>query len=222
MPFRAKRNCRNSEEAVQYALRHGAGCRYGLDELNQFTRGGGLIFEQAMFELGYRRHKKDKNRWVRFKSESERQEARKTVLEEWQRARDALTTLVQGEELEKLSGLMVSPNGRFEYDKTYSLRAGERGMIFVSLNFNPMYSGPAEGLDSYYGPRVGNKAHIYGQQHGFRIDARNVRLGKQNSIHIKAVRQDLTYAECVWPTLVRSEKLFDLADDLVSRIIAHV
>lgn len=203
----------NPEEAIKAAKMTGDTGWWNFEAFEQLLEGKGPMFERAMFEMGYRRHKNNPQKWVKFSSKAERDEIYEKKRQEWQKTREDIWVPINDGAYE-----WVLPNEWAGLDKTYSLEVRKRGLIFVRLEFNPFYGGPTEGLGHYYGPRMSNRGHIARRQEGFYIDARNVRLGKEKGIHIKAVRPDETYAECIWPSQTPQQKIYDLADDLVSRV----
>lgn len=207
MPLCADRYCKNPDDATQYALRHGDCGWWNLDELEQFTNGEGPVFERAMWDLGYRKHKKDPTKWARKRKDDERpQFNEQKQIEE-----------ITGEELDRLNQLWAFPNESAGMSKTYDIQVGKRGLIYVALWANPFVGTTAETM-WMLGEQIRNRGHIAKQQEGFYIDARNVRLGEQEGIHIKTVKPDTSYSECVWPVQTPTEKIYGLADDLVSRV----
>ena len=205
--LRARRQCKGWEDAKRIALEHGRSGYWNLKELEQFAIEGGPILADAMWNLGYRRAKKDRAKWARIAKGDRAPQRVQEQIEE-----------IEGEELERLNRLWVLPNQSAGLDRTYEIGAGARGLIFINLLYNPFYGGPAEGLDSYYGPRMSNRGHVAKQQNGFQIEAKDVRLGEQQGVYIKAIRPDASYAECVWPIQTPTERIYDLADDLVARV----
>ena len=178
-----------------------------MDELEQFANGEGPVFARAMCVLGYRKHKKDPTRWARKRKDDERPQfnGQKQIEE------------ITGEELERLNQLWALPNESAGMSKTYDIQVGKRGLIYVALWANPFVGTTAETM-WMLGEQTRNRGHIAKQQDGFYIDAKNVKLGEQKGIYIKSIRPDESYAECVWPTQTPQEKIYDLADDLVSRV----
>lgn len=206
-PLLADRYCNNPDDAKKYALIHGDCGWWSLDELEQFANEGGPIFERAMWDLGYRRAKKDPTKWARkikeekFSSPNAQSQIEKIV----------------GEESSRLSQLQVFQNEWGGMGETYNIRVGKNGLIYVALYANPFVGTTAETLWQL-SEQVRNRGHIAKQQGGFYIDARNVLLEEKKGVHIKAVKPDANYTECVWPVQIPTRKIYDLAEDLVSRV----
>jgi len=207
-PLMADRACRKPEDAIECSLAHGDTGWWSLDDLEQFVQGRGFLFKSAMWDLGYRRSKVKPTKWAR-KNKGDKEPQRDA-----QRQVEATT----GRELERLSKLWVMPNENAGLDNTFALSVGKKELIYIRLEFNPFYGGPAEGLSSYYGPRMRARGHIAKQQDGFYIEPREVLLGEQRGIYVRAVKPDASRVECVWPVRVPKIKLHDLAADLVSRV----
>ncbi len=196
-----------TEDAIKSALMYGDTGWWTLDELEQFAEGTGPIFERAMWDLGYKRNKRDPTKWAQKRKDDGRpQFNRQKQIEE-----------IAGEELERLNQLWAFPNESAGVGKTYNIQVGKRGMIYVALKVNPFAGTTTETL-WMLGDQIRNRGHIAKQQEGFYIDAKNVRLSEQEGIYIKAVKPDASYAECIWPVQTPTEKIYDLAEDLVSRV----
>lgn len=206
------RNKWSLEEAMQEALKHGDTGWWNLDELEQFIDCKGFIFEEAMYELGFRRHKTKPEKWARKEKNDQNPHTRrwdiKYKIEHYETSPD---------ELERLNKLWVIPNQSAGLNRTYSIEVGKRGMIYVFLEVNPFSATRCEDLGRF-GEMLRNRGHIARNQNGFYIDAKNVKLGEEEGIYLKAIRQNQNYVECIWPTQTPNQKIYDLADDLVSRL----
>lgn len=206
MPYAAHR-CKNPENAKQYALRHGDVGWWSLDKLEQFVESQGPIFESAMWGLGYRRNKRDQTKWSRKRKEDQwpLPQEKKSIEE------------ITGEELTRLTPLWVLPNEGSVMGKTYDLKVGKRGMIYIALFANPFAGHTFETMGEIT-MQLMDRGHLAKQQKGFDLKAKNIKLGEQEGIYIKALKPDQSYAECVWPIKLPKEKLYNLAADLVSRV----
>lgn len=201
------RGCANSSLAQEYALRYGNSGWWSLDELEQFTKGKGPIFEDAMWELGYRRHKSDPTKWAKKSSKDERdipipQKQIRTVL---------------NDEYNRLNKLWSFKNESAGMGETYCLDAGKSGLIYIELWVNPFAGNTAETI-GILGEQMRQRAHIAKKQEGFEICAENVKLGKEKGIYINAVNESGSKKEVIWPTRIPNTKLVKLAADLVSRV----
>ena len=196
------------EDVIKTALRHGDSGWWTLDELEQFIDLKGPIFESAMWDLGYKKNKIDSIKWVQHRKNDQRpQFNRQNQIEE-----------ITRKELERLNELWVLKNKDSEsYGIDKYLGVGARGLIYTSLR-NPLtvncieYSCPLKTIFSY------DEGHIAKQQAGFYIDAKNVLLSGQKGIHVKAVKPDKNYVECIWPVQIPKKELFYLAENLFSKV----
>ena len=205
-----------ADEAVEHAKIHGDSGWWSLDFLEQFEEGKGPIFENAMYDLGFRKNKKDSTKWARLTSEyKEKMNQRKT--ESFREQIEKEWPLLTENETDRLNQLWTRSNENAGLNNTYSIGVGQRGLIYVSLDANPFSATSTEQL-SWFCSMLKNRGHISKQQKGFYIDARNVKLGMEKGIHIKAINSLENYVECVWPHKIPEIKLDDLADDLVSRV----
>jgi hypothetical protein len=207
LPLRAEDCCKKPEDAFQYALKHGDCGWWSMDELEQLMQGQGPIFEGAMWDLGYRKSKADQTKWARKKKDDKSPSNRVPKKIE----------TITGEELERLNGLWAMQNESAGMSKTYLLDVGSRGMIYIELWANPFAGSTSETL-WMFGAEQRARGHIAAQQDRFLIEAKNVRLREQEGIYIKAIKPDNNYSELVWPSMIPTGKLYDLADDLVSRV----
>jgi hypothetical protein len=200
------------QEALQSALRWGDDGWWHLDDLEKLINGEGPLLEEAMFDCGFRRHKKDPNQWARVKKNDE-----DPYKKRWEERFGKEYKEISKEELERLTQLRVLPNESAGLDRTYSLMVGKRGMIYASLMVNPFGATRTEDLPRF-AELLSNRGHIAKNQNGFQIDASNVKLQEQEGIYIKAIKPSQSYIECVWPTTIPQPKIYDLADDLASRV----
>lgn len=218
MPLGAKRDCRNYKDALQLARKYGSTRWWGLDELEQFSRGKGIILESAMFELGFRRGKRKE--WVRIKKQDE---TKLPALDElWQKENGIELEPVTDAEKERLKNLLLFPNQPVELNKTYGISVCRRGFIYVCLLVNPFTATRAEDLGTL-GELLSSKSHIAKEQQGYTIEAKNIQLGKDNNvIYLRLIRPDKTFVERCWPSLARAENLIKLADSLHINTVAAV
>jgi hypothetical protein len=207
MPLMASYYCKNSKDALNYALTYGDTGWWNLKELENFANGQGPIFERAMWKLGYRHAKTNQTKWVRReKNDKFVYLANENKIEE-----------ITGDELERLEHLQISQNRNMGAGKTYDLCVGANGLIYVALMINPFEGSTTETLWKL-GAQISDRGHIAKQQDGFYIDARNIQMSNQGGIHIKAIKPSSNYIECVWPVKTPAGKIYDLADDLVSKV----
>ena len=209
------------EEAIAEALEHGDTGWWTLDELEQFVEGKGPIFEEAMWNLGFRRHKKNPNKWARRnpRDRYNPNEYGDPHSRRWEQKHKIEYLEPTKGELERLNQLLVLPNEDAGLNKTYWIQVNKRGLIYVELQVNPFSAKRTEDL-GWFDEMLRNRGHIAKQQNGFYIEARNITLGKEKGVYIKAIRPDNSFIECVWPHQIPQPKIYDLADDLVSRVRA--
>jgi hypothetical protein len=206
LPLDLYKKIKNANDAIEGASKYGIfGWRY-LDELQDFLENKGPIFEDAMWELGYKKSTVTQDRWVKVDSH----ETRKYVDEKKQ------ISYIRGKELERLSKLWVHPNGVSESKGTHTIAVGTRGLVLIDL----LSSFEGSAFEYFFSLNGENstKAHIAKQQDGFYIDAKNVALAGQKGVYIKAVKPDTSIVECIWPSLIPKPDIYALADDLVSRV----
>jgi len=69
------------------------------------------------------------------------------------------------------------------------------------------------------GQQINDRGHYAPQQARFKINAANVKLADKNkdAIYIKAVKPDESFVECVWPSQIPREKIYDLEYTLESK-----
>jgi len=206
MPWNAYKQIENPEDAIPFAMKHGGCGWWRLNDLEEFANGRGPILERAMWDLGYRQNKIDSTKWAKkMKGDMLQYNSQKKIDE------------ITGEELERLNQLWAFKNENAGVDCTYNIQVGERGLIHVALNYNPFNGSTTETL-WVLGAQARNRGHIAKQQNGFYIEAKKVLLDKQEGIHIKSIKPDKSYSECIWPIQTPTQKLYALADDLVSRV----
>ena len=213
-PLCAERYCKTPEDAKNMALRHGRCGWWRLDDLDKFVDSEGPLFEEAMWDLGYRRAKRDSTQWARKRKDDGVEEPRKAY---WEERHGKQFMELKGGDEEKLSQLRVMPNESAGISKTYDIQAGKTGMIYVALWANPFVGSTTETLWRL-GEQIRNRGHIAKQQEGFYMDAKNVRLDEQEGIYIRATRNDETYVESIWPSQIPSSKIYELLDDLPRRV----
>ncbi len=208
-PLMAYKFCRDSKVAIRYALRHGDSGWWSLDELERFANREGRIIDHAMWDIGYRMSRSNPFKWAR---KGKNDEAPKMY-----NSQKNIADIITEEEKERLNKLWVLPNERAGLGQTYGLEVGKRDLIYVALWANPFVGTRAETMWQL-GAQENDRGHIARQQNGFQLNARNVKLNGQEGIHIRAVKPDESYAECIWPIQTPKEKLYHLASDLVSRV----
>ena len=216
----------NSEEAERIARKYGKSGWWSLSELEQFANNDGPILSEAMWHLGFRRSKTKSSKWSKLEPKL-KGTSNPDYLKAWERHNGKVFTTILRDEADRIKELLVLPYGNAGVGKTYGLQAGTRGMIYAQLWANP-FAGHSHETMHVIGQQLANKGHIAIQQEGFRIEANNVKvfagvggiIGEGipvDAVYVKAVRPDNSYAECLWPSAIPCEKLWDLADDLVAR-----
>ncbi|MDD2696688.1 MAG: hypothetical protein PHE52_00820 [Candidatus Pacebacteria bacterium] len=221
MPLMVDRWCKNAKDALGYALKHGESRWWNLDILEQFVAGKGPMVVAAMWELGYRKSKLDHNKWARVTAADKEKKERPTdALWDEEHAMNYLQLSSTDEE--RLKPLIVLPNDNSAgLNKTFIIGVGTRGFIYAYLSVNPFFAVRTEQLDEF-GAMLAARGHIAKDQVKFTIEARNVKLGDQDMVYLKAMKPEGGFTECVWPTVTPAEKIYDLAADLVSRVLVPV
>lgn len=215
-----------TEEAIEHAKIHG-NCRWwSLDYLYQFVNGDGPIFEEAMWRLGFRRHKINPEKWARLEGELKRYTSPLSD-KLWQERNGKTYTEISGQEAERLSNLLIMPNESAGIGRTYTISANKRGMIYIELWANPFVGTTAETM-YLLGEQMSQRGHIAKQQQGFEIESTNVRLNVKGDfvipekavevVYSKLIKPDKTVRECLLPSTIPQDKLYDLADNLVARV----
>ena len=205
------------EEAISHAVRHGDTGWWSLDELEQFVHGKGPIFEEGMWELGFRRHKLNPEKWARLESK-EKGEGSLLRQKRWHEKNDRIYGTVSDDKAKELIDLLTLPNEFVGLGKTYSIQVGKRGMVYIELEANPFAGTTTETL-YILGNQLSNKGHIATWQDGYHLNAANLKLGKKDVVYIEAMTSDKkSNVERVWPSQIAAEKIYDLADDLVSKV----
>jgi len=218
--FYGKKRKWSAEEALQNALKYGDTSWCTLTELKLLIVGKGPLLKRAMRDCGFRPSKRNPNRWVRItpsEEKKEREEYQKNWEKEYKEEELRRWPPVFGKELEKLNQLWVLPNEWAGLNRTYRIQVNKKGLIYVYLEVNPFSATRTEDLD-WFGRMLRNRGHIAKQQNGFYIEARNITLGKEKGVYIKAMMPDNSFIECVWPHQIPQPKIYDLAEDLVSRV----
>lgn len=206
-----------AEEAIKAAKIGGDTGWWSLDDLEQLLEGRGRIFERAMRNMGYRIHKKHPEQWVKFSSTREYDAAQRELVNQLQGEREKKWAPVHdAKELERLRNLWIVPN-TIAPENTIAVEVGKRGMIHMELNY--ILTGYSSEQLECLGWQESAKAHIIQQQEGFFLDAKNIRLGEEKSVYIKATREGDCFIERVWPWQVARDRVYDLAEDLVSRAV---
>jgi len=218
MPLMADRWCKNAKDALQYALKHGDSRWWSLDILEQFASGKGPMVAEAMWELGYRKSKLDHHKWARLTT-ADKNKGERPGEKLWDEEHANNYLELSAADEERLKPLIVLPNdGSAGLNKTFVVGVGKRGFIYAYLSVNPFFAVRTEQLDEF-GAMLAARGHIAKDQVKFTLEARNVKLQKEEMIYLKAVKPEGGFTECVWPTITPAEKIYDLAADLVSRVL---
>lgn len=115
--------------------------------------------------------------------------------------------------MEKLKNRWVMRNKPPKLGRGYSLKVDKKGLIFVSFDANPFF-GAAEQIGRF-AEELRDRGHLNREQNGFVIEARNIRIGKEYAIHVKAIKVDGSVVECLLPTAIASGELYNLAKGFV-------
>jgi len=228
MPLCPDRYCKTPEDALHYALKHGTCAWWNLDELSDFADGKGIILEEAMRKIGFRRHKRNPELWARLRGD-EKGKTSERRMNRWKEQHSKQYIEIDDEERKRMGGLIAMPNKSAGIGRTYNIEANTRGMIYVELWANPFVGTTAETL-WMLGDQINNRGHIHKQQNGFSMEARNVVLYSDpnlvmpngvaaDCVYIQAKRDDGREIETVWPGVIPNEKLYDLANDLVGKVL---
>ncbi len=214
-PLGAYRYCKTPDHAKRIALKHGRSGWWRLDDLDKFADKEGPIFEEAMWNLGYRRRKRDNSQWAKRTKNDGVEDSRKVYLNE----RFVKKYMELGnEELERLNQLWVMSNDSAGLSKTYNIQAGRTGMIHIALWANPFVGTSAETLH-LLGEQINNRGHIAKQQQGFYMHAVNVRLRGEEGVYVKAANPDESSIECIWPSQIPSDSIYDLFNGFIDRVL---
>lgn len=198
----------SAQDALENSLKYGETGWCTLSMLEDLLKGKGTLLKMAMKDCGFRPHKKILNKWVRIQPKEEYR-TNKWEEEKWPSP--------SNEELQRLNELLVVPNEWAGHGNTYGLSVNKKGMIYVQLIVNPFAATRTEDF-AWFAKQLSNRGHIAKNQNGFYIDAKNMKLGDQNGVYVRAVKPDESYIECVWPTQIPTQKIYDLANDLTSRV----
>lgn len=194
----------NAEQAVLYAIKHGTTGWWPIGALEELILGKGDLFERAMWEGGFRRHKKKPSEW-----------ARRNKNDKWISKREETiyhSIANNSEEGKHLQNIITIPNATFHYGSTMSFVVGTNGMIHGHLNVNPFGGTTCESMPAWMaGFNV--RGHIYNKQDGFLIIARNIMIGEEKYIHI-TTSGTAGVSECVWPTIIDRNHVKNIAEHL--------
>jgi hypothetical protein len=203
-------------EALENALRYATYGYSTLSDLEQLIEGRGPLLEKSMEACGFRPHRRYPGKWARQTSAD-----KDASFKEWQKkqreAEKKRWAVVSQAEQERLSQLWVALNVPVQLNQTYAITVNKQGLIYIRLEVNPFSASEIQQL-SWFGAMLENRGHIAKEQDGFLIEARNIKLGKEKGIHIKAVRPDGSFVECVWPHFVGQDSLQTLTADLAMRM----
>jgi len=219
MPLNVNRLVKKSEDALQYSLKYGISGWYTLTELDAFLRGMGIIMSDAMWELGYRKSMAGKALWTR-KTPKEKKQSNPMHTIRWNDRNKPEFFRPDKEERARLENMFIPENQNSGLNKTYTLSVCKVGMIYSELNVNPFSASRTEDIGKL-SDMLENRGHIAKKQEGFYLESRNVRLKGEEKIYIKAVKPDKTLTEIIWPTLMPAGKIYDLADELVHKVVRN-
>lgn len=217
------------EEAIKNALRYGCSGLWTVTDLEQLiTAGKGPLLVEAMKNCGFRPHKYIHNRWVRItKKELKKERLMKQKEQiknqnEWKRKYEEEERRkwppVFGKELTRLKQLWIFLNEDDGLNRTFSIQVNDNNLIFIYLKIHPFsLLGKAEGLIRL-DEMLRDKGHIARKQNSFFIEPKNITLENEKCVYIKAIIDNNSYVECVWPHLITRKKIYDLAKDLISRV----
>jgi hypothetical protein len=161
-----------------------------------------------MWELGYRRSKKDSSAWAQRKKGDDNLNPYEIY---WDNRFGIKFKHLTAEETERLDRLWVMQNENAGISKTYDIVAGKNGMIYVALWANPFVGHSAETMWQLT-EQTNNRGHIAKQQEGFSLEAQNILIKEQKGVYIKATYFDGSSREYVWPSVIPNEKILDLLD----------
>ena len=211
--FYGQRRNWSAEEALRNSLKYGDSGWWYLDDLKDLIEGGGWLLEEAMFDCGFRRNKRDPEKWARVRKDDEG-----PYKARWKMKFEKEHRELTGEELESLKDNIISDNQSEGYGKTISMQVGDRGMIYAKLLVNPFGGTTASTMPAFLKQMIYANGLIAKQQNEFQIEAENVRIGEKQHIYLKAAKPDNTYEKAVWPTLTPTPNFYKLGNDLVSRV----
>ncbi len=198
----ALRESLNAKEAVSYAIKHGTTGWWPILALEELILGKGDLFEKAMWEGGFRRHKNKPDQW-----------ARKNKNDKWTSKSEKTTyelIVKESDEAIRLLSIITIPNAKFEYGSTMSFVVGTNGMIHGQLNVNPFGGTTAESMPAWMsGFNV--RGHINREQDGFIIEAKNIQIGEEKYIHV-ITKGNASVSECLWPTIIGRSDVKNIAE----------
>ena len=195
------------ETAILYSKKHGVTGWWTVQDLENLLLGEGDLFERAMWDNGFRRHKKKPEEW-----------ARRNKTDEWTNHRRVdhvyRPVALESDEGKRLESLITIPNAAFKYSTTMSFVVGTNGMIHGELNMNPMGGTTTESMPAWMAD-YNVRGHINNEQRGFTIEARNIQLGDEKYIHV-ITTGGTGVSECLWPTIIQREHVKNIAHYLVT------
>lgn len=208
------------EEAIQNALKYGAGGWATVEELELLIKGKGPLLIRAMRECGFQLSKNDSSQWVRINESQQQQLNSETINEKLAQEELEKWPVVPSIDIERLKSLWVMLNESAGLNRTYTIQANREGFIYISLQVNPFSGFSAEQL-SWFGEMSRKKGHIAKHQNGFNIMAKNLTIEGEKGVYIQVTRCSCLYIECIWPHLVPEEKLYSLAKSLIPPAIEY-
>jgi hypothetical protein len=209
VPLEERIKTPGKSRAAELALRYGTYNWWSLDALEDFISGKGPVMEATMLKLGYRKSKRGAG-WAKAAKEEIASDFVGQRL--WHEENDRVYDIPSAEEEIRLKKLAAAGNASPELDETCEIVAASNGLIYFELQVNPFESEP-ECLNA----RLKRRGHIAREQIGFSIEAKNILLEIGRMVYVKAKRDDGSFAESVWPTVIPFSQIYDLADELVLR-----
>lgn len=169
--------------------------------------------EATMLKLGYRKSRRGAS-WVKAAKDEIASDFVGQRL--WHEENDRVYGIPSAEEEARLKKLIAAENASPELDETCEIVAVSNGLIYFELQANPFES-ELECLDA----RLKRRGHIAREQAGFSIEAKNILLEIGRMVYIKIRRNDGSFAESVWPTVIAFPQIYDLADELALKARAE-
>ena len=192
-------------EALKYAMKYGATGWYTLDDIELLLAGEGPMLKIAMQGFGYRPHKGNTAQWAKIRPN----ESVRTAVQE----DDQWPPVTGKANITRLKKRFLI--GEEIGTDLWKIQANKQGMIYFCLE--PRTALQHENLG--YFPFMGSvRAHVDSLQEGYRVVARNIMLEGVKGVHVRALRPDLSFFDCVWPHLTTWESLTKLAESLRSGV----
>lgn len=204
------------ETAAIEAMLHGATGFWTMAELQRFAGNAldtGLIFEAAMWDLGFRQRSNDRTKWVRKKGETHSSFSYRPL--EYEIIDQTIFEALYLPTLEK-------PNAQMKSGISFELGAGRKDMVFIKLDVSPFWSGSAEQVPDF-AKQMATKCHLAIKQPGFSLKGRNITAGDDRYLQIRVIFPGKPMLGVLWPSRVaNSTEGIELIDSLVARISEHL